>query len=217
MNYNRANPSPRYRELIAQYRLMHAEGEKFLELPPDETFPGFSLIKQVPRIKQLIERTGAKTILDYGSGKGYQYRPMPFELEGVGSWDSIAEYWDVDNVICYDPCYEPYSKLPQEKFDGVISTDVLEHCPEEDIPWIIEEIFNYASLFVFASVACFPAQKRLPKGENAHCTIKPVAWWDDILRRASGRRPKVLWEVWVYSKEQTAEGSRLIEERLGSG
>ena len=31
MDYTRANPSPRYRDLIAQYRTMHTEGERFLD------------------------------------------------------------------------------------------------------------------------------------------------------------------------------------------
>jgi hypothetical protein len=54
----------------------------------------------------------------------------------------------------------------------VISTDVLEHCPGKvNVPWIVDEMFGYATRFVFANVAVIPAGKRLPNGENAHCTI----------------------------------------------
>jgi hypothetical protein len=66
----------------------------------------------------------------------------------------------------------PFSALPEGRFDGVVCTDVLEHCPEEDLPWIVGELFGYARLFVFANVACYPAAKKLPNGENAHCTIR---------------------------------------------
>ena len=40
MPYGRSNPSPRYLELIALYRQMHVEGERFLGQPPENTFSG---------------------------------------------------------------------------------------------------------------------------------------------------------------------------------
>ena len=73
--FSRAAPSPRYRRLIQQYQLMHTEGDRRLGIPPQLTFAGQSLPQQAPHIKRWIERTGAQSILDYGSGKGEQYAP----------------------------------------------------------------------------------------------------------------------------------------------
>lgn len=112
MNYSRANPSPRYRELQGLYRVMHERGESFLGVPPEKTFRGSSLAPQAPRIKRFIEQTKAQTILDYGSGKGQQYEPRPFRV-GDREWPGIIDYWDVDEVVCYDPCYPPFSRLPE--------------------------------------------------------------------------------------------------------
>jgi hypothetical protein len=216
MNYSRQNPSPRYRSLLAMYADMHAHGEKFLNIPAAETFDGRSLPLQAKRIKRLIERTSAAHVLDYGSGKGTQYSPRPITIKGEGSWDSVIDYWGVDEVTCFDPAYPPFSKLPEGKFDGVVSTDVLEHCPEEDVRWIIEEMFSFARHFVFATIACYPARKRLPSGENAHCTIQPPEWWEAIFDGAS-RHYGVPWEAWVQS-EVPSEGQRKIVERcLGNG
>jgi hypothetical protein len=83
----------------------------------------------------------------------------------------------------------------------VICTDVLEHCPEEDIPWILDELFAYARKFVYANVACFPARKRLPSGGNAHCTIKPVKWWEaEIVRAARAASGPICEFRLVYPK-----------------
>lgn len=214
--YSRQNPSPRYRALIEQYRCMHTEGERFLGIPPERTFPGQSLFAQAGRIKDMILHHGARSILDYGAGKGMQYQPMTVRIESIGEWPSVQTFWGVNEIRCYDPCYQPFNALPDGKFDGVISTDVLEHCPEEDIPWIIDEIFGYANRFVFANVACYPAKKRLPNGENAHCTIHPPEWWNDILRETSTRYPGVAWEAWVQYVSDTAVGKQLAERRLGN-
>jgi hypothetical protein len=85
-------------------------------------------------------------------------------------------------------------QLPTGKFDGVICTDVLEHCPEEDIGWILAELFSYATKFIFANAATFPAHKRLPSGGNAHCTIRPARWWEEQFLRASRLKPGVAYE-----------------------
>jgi len=216
MEFSRANPSPRYRELSELYRRMHLEGERFLNIPPEKTFPGESLPPQAGRIKRLITQTGASNILDYGSGKGQQYDLRNIRFADGSTAESIQDYWDVDFVQCYDPSYPPHSALPTGQFDGVICTDVLEHCPEEDVPWIVEELFGFATKFVFASVACYPARKRLPNGENAHCTVKPAKWWEDFLRDTAARHPGVEWEVWVISREDGPNGPKAVESRIGS-
>jgi len=216
MDYTRQNPSPRYLALVEMYRDMHANGEKFLGVPPHKTFDGRSLPPQAGRIKRLIERVGAASVLDYGSGKGQQYEPRPTAIKGEGTWDSIIDYWGIDEVTCYDPAYPPFSKLPERKFDGVISTDVLEHCPEEDIEWLVGEMFSYATRFVFATIACYPARKRLPSGENAHCTIKPPEWWEAIFERVAKRFPGVTWEAWVQYQTGAGEEKKVAERKLGN-
>lgn len=214
MNFSRDNPSPRYLELQMLYRRMHQKGEEFLNVPAEETFPGASLDAQLFRIKQLISRTGADTLLDYGCGKGRQYEPRPIKDEAGATWPGVIDYWDIGELVCYDPCYEPYAKLPQGKFDGVICTDVLEHCPEPDVPWIIDELFAYATRFVFANVACFPARKRLANGENAHCTIQPVEWWTELVRKIAQDHPGLAWEFWVQTREDSAQGARYVEQKI---
>jgi hypothetical protein len=203
---SRSDPSARYRELLELYGRLHREGERFIGLAPDSTYPGVSLMPHLQRIKEMIEQTGARTILDYGSGKGRQYDPQPIRIEGVGTWDSVPDYWDVDEVRCYDPCYEPYSKLPAEQFDGVVSTDVLEHCNADDLPWIVEEIFSFATRFVFAAVACYPAKSRLPNGENAHCTVRPAQWWHELFHQAAGKYPQVKWKIITQAIRENRAG-----------
>jgi len=152
----------------------------------------------VAKIGTVIGVLGSETILDYGSGKGLQYQPIEISAPDGYTYNSVKEFWNVDSITCYDPAYQPFSVLPEGTFDGVVSTDVLEHCPKEDLPWIIEEIFSFAREFVFLNVACFPAKKSLPNGENAHCTIEPVEWWTSLLDNAVARRPGLRYYAEFY-------------------
>ena len=214
--YTRQNPSARYRELTTMYRTMHAEGEKFLGIPPEKTFPGQSLLPQ----------GGTHQGNDYALWRKNFTRLRRRERYAVSAHANyrrghrrVAKYPDVlgvDEIYCYDPAYTPFNQLPNKKFDGVISTDVLEHCPEEDIPWILDEIFGYATRFVFANVACYPAKKRLPNGENAHCTIREPEWWQRLLSEVSSKHAGIKWEVWVQYQIDTPRAKEMIEKRFGN-
>lgn len=99
MTYSRQNPSPRYIELVEMYKQMHLEGEKNLNLSPEQTFPGVSLIPQVKRIKGLIDSCGAANLLDYGSGKGMQYDgEVKIDSPSGKQTMAIQDYWDVDFI-----------------------------------------------------------------------------------------------------------------------
>jgi hypothetical protein len=109
-------------------------------------------------------------------------------------------------------------QLPSGKFDGVICTDVLEHCPEEDVPWILAELFSYATKFVFANAATFPAHKRLPSGGNAHCTIRPPRWWEDQFARAARTRPALSYELRItfLNKENQQQDKTVASSAVGT-
>ena len=185
--YNRSNPSDRYSSLLADYRKMHLEGYQRLAgsevstVSAGDAYQGEQLLNYRLILKEIIEQTASRTILDYGCGKGQQYRPMPVSnSEGAIVANSIQDYWGVDEINLYDPGVEAFWDLPEGTYDGVISTDVLEHVPESDIPWVVAEQFSLANKFVFANIACYPALATLPDGSNAHVTVKNPEWWDGL-------------------------------------
>jgi hypothetical protein len=205
--YSRAHPSERYRQLLSLYQQMHTGGEK-----PQEMFAGISLAPQAGRIATLIKHTGATTLLDYGCGKARLYNNQ-VNVDGK-VYVSIVDVWGLKQVTLYDPAYPPYIALPQGKFDGVICTDVLEHCPQEDMEWILGELFSYANHFVFANIAAYPAMKTLPNGENAHCTIQPLAWWKSLIDRVAEPYPQVQFQFIVTESGGTCEAPQRIEHTI---
>jgi hypothetical protein len=142
--------------LISQYREMHDHGH----------FSGMSIYKFVDDIAKLVRKSGAKTLLDYGSGKGRQY------VEG-----RAHEVWGGIMPTLYDPGVAGLAERPSEQFDGVICTDVMEHIPEEEVLETLTDIRSYARLWCFISICCRPAKKNLPDGRNVHVTIQNEAWW----------------------------------------
>ena len=122
----------------------------------NKAWAGYDVVKYQKKIKELVDRYGARTILDYGCGKGLQYQErLPYggsaghELP-ESEWKTFDEYLGV-TVYKYDPCVIGFAQLPPEgtKFDGVICTQVLNSIPDDDMIWVREALENYATKFCF--------------------------------------------------------------------
>ena len=213
MAYTSENPSPRYRELEQVYRQVHETGLPESGIEAADLFDGRSLFDHIPRVRTLARETGARTILDYGSGKGLLYGRRNFVLSDGTSVTSIKEYWAVEEIRCFDPGVPEFAHAPTTPYDGVVCTDVLEHIPEEDVPWFLSELFRRGTHFVYANIAAFPATKTLPNGWNAHVTIRPPAWWAQQITSAAEGWPGMAYEFQVRERSSTP---RLIRKLLGS-
>jgi len=165
---SRLNSSEDYTNLLGMYKDMHKAS--------DGMFNGRSLLKFVDIIKAYLEANECKSILDYGCGKGILYSDNYDDL--TNEIDSpLHKHWNLDDYELFDPAYEEHSKLPVHKKDAVICTDVLEHVAEDDLDWVVTEIFSYAKKIVFLNIACFEALKTLSDGRNAHISVfNPNDW-----------------------------------------
>ncbi len=133
----------------------------------------------------------------------------PLALPSGESAESLQAYWGLDKITCYDPGHESFATLPEGPFEAVICTDVMEPCAEEDLDWILTEIFDFATRFVFLTVACYPAKKHLPNGENAHITLRKPEWWRRKIVSAAAGRTDLIYRV-IFDSIQ--EGRRVSQE-----
>ena len=218
MNSSKLQGSDRFHQLIELYKAMHESGEVSTALAAENTFPGESLLPHADNLKALFERYSVVSCLDYGSGKGRQYTTPLVDKRSRGKhYQGLREYWNLD-VHCYDPAYAPFVELPDGPFDAVLCTDVLEHCAEQDIEWIIADLFAHARKFVYASIACYPAQKRLPNGENAHVTVKDAQWWKAKIEKAATVFPQVDYAfLCEYQEKDRGQGVATHARGIDSG
>ena len=147
----------------AQYRLMHEHPDMMRGRLADVF---------AAEIATLCHETGAETLLDYGSGKGQQYRVR-----------KQHEKFAFPEPRCYDPGVPGLDEKPAGPFDGVLCLDVMEHVPEAHVDEVLGEIFGLARKFVYLVIFTDKARKHLPDGRNCHLTQKPAAWWDDRIAR----------------------------------
>ena len=167
---DRDNPSPKYKELLDEYIQMHQLGEGM--------FDGKSLTKFIYIIDGFLNTNECKTLLDYGAGKGTLYtedfKKLTDEID-----EPVQDYWKLTKMDRFEPALPEYSKLPDDHYDAVICTDVLEHIPTSDLGWVADEILERADKMVFLNIACYPALKTFKDGTNVHISIfSPKEWID---------------------------------------
>jgi hypothetical protein len=207
------HPSARYKQLLGFYQTMHTIGRPETGHDAKQTFSGISLTDHIEPIGYLIKQTGATTALDFGSGKGQLYQnaadyPANSRYKTISGWGNAV-------VTCYDPGYQAFSAPVEGQYDVVISTDVVEHIPEQDLAWVLEKIFAYATQAVYIVAACYPAQKRLPDGSNAHCTLQPPKWWVGKIQQAACHYPAVNWVLCTQEKSMFIVQNRKKLSRKG--
>lgn len=132
-------------------------GTQFQE--ENKSWAGYDVVKYQKLIKDLVDCYDAKTILDYGCGKGWQYtEPLPYgmlpgESQPESQWQTFDQYLGV-TVYCYDPCVAGFETPPPSdaKFDGVICTQVLNSIPDADMTWVRETLERHAEKFCFVGI-----------------------------------------------------------------
>tara|TARA_R110002020_G_scaffold409288_1_gene619074 strand:+ start:642 stop:1361 length:720 start_codon:yes stop_codon:yes gene_type:complete len=193
--FNRYNPSPQYKELVEEYKLMHKSS--------DGMFNGRSLVMFVDVIRTYLKKNGCKTLLDYGCGKGYLYTDNFRKVtKDVRIDKPLPEYWELDKYRLYDPGYEEHNNPPLGLYDAVISTDVLEHIPTPDMRWVVQEILTHAQKMVFLNIACMPALKKLRNGDNVHISVHDPYDWCQFLAEISEDFPDLVIYVFFNMVEE---------------
>lgn len=165
-------------DLTHLYKELADEGSNFL---------GLSVIQHSDSIKAVARGCKAKTMLDYGCGRGDAYKP-PHRVHKVWGFTTA-------NIFLYDPAFASRAKVPDRVFDLVVCSDVLEHVPEDAVPAFVAKLFGHARKHVWASVCCRPAKKRFKDGRNLHVTVQPYEWWRGQFEQLHGKTAYTLIET----------------------
>lgn len=141
--------SPGYRRQIAR---LHAERSW-----------GADGAKHADAVKWIAAAIGAKTILDYGCGRGLLAAALP-QLR----------------VQQYDPGIAERAGMPKP-CDLVVCTDVLEHVEPDRLASVLDHIGRLTAKAAYFVISTRLANATLPDGRNAHLIVRPAAWWLDLL------------------------------------
>jgi hypothetical protein len=114
--------------------------------------------KHAPTILKLSHALNTTSILDYGCGKGYLAKALPFPI------------WE------YDPAIPAKAASPRPA-DIVVATDVLEHVEPEYLEGVLHDLARCTQKVGYFVIHTGPASKMLADGRNAHLLQRDAQWW----------------------------------------
>jgi uncharacterized Rossmann fold enzyme/2-polyprenyl-3-methyl-5-hydroxy-6-metoxy-1,4-benzoquinol methylase len=109
---------------------------------------------------------GLKTtrILDYGCGKGYLAKSIPYPI------------WE------YDPAIPGKDEIPRDA-DLVVCTDVLEHIEPDRLLFVLNNLKQCTKKMGFFTIHTGASTKFLSDGRNAHLIQENQEWWTKKLSK----------------------------------
>jgi hypothetical protein len=171
-----AMPSENYHRALKATQALHANSTK--------RFTGRFLVRYLDDVRGLVKEHRARTLCDYGAGKGVVWKETP-----------LAAELGLTGVFLYDPGVPEYSREPTGKFDMVICTQALGSIPVSDLPWVIDRLYSLASKVVYVGEKLGPVRKQIHR-DMADAGLMPHGWsrerWVMALRRPNASVPLYL-------------------------
>jgi hypothetical protein len=163
----------------------------------NKTYSGKFLRPHAPAIKEIIQRLGCESILDYGCGKGKQYEWRANEDgQAIPKGQTLEEYWGVP-VRKYDPAYPPLAQVPVGRFDLVICTHVVGSVPRADLRWFREGLERYALKAIYYAEKLGPVGKQVFSEPH----LMPRDWTREEWAQALRPTARTSLEVWLATRE----------------
>ena len=100
------------------------------------------------------------------------------------------------------------SSRPQQPCDIVYGSDELTWLPNEDTPWVLEEMFSLASRLVYITVHDMNLQAPIPSYFQGQS--RDFHWWAGQLQAISTRYPSVHWTLHFQTANRQGQPSAMI-------
>lgn len=113
-------------------------------------------------VLKLAQTIRARSILDYGAGKGGLAKEIPVPI------------WE------YDPAIPGKDESPRPA-ELVVCTDVLEHVEPDKLLFVLDHIHQCMKRIGYFVISLAPAKKTYADGRNTHLIQQTPEWWKEEL------------------------------------
>jgi mitochondrial fission protein ELM1 len=100
------------------------------------------------------------------------------------------------------------SPRPNKPSDIVYASDELTLLPNEDVPWMLEEIFSLASQLVYVTIHDVKLLSTIPSYFRGHA--RDFHWWAGQLQTISTRYPSIHWTLHFDTANRQGKPSTLV-------
>lgn len=122
----------------------------------------------------------------------------------------LPEASGIEQVIAFDPTQPAAADASAANVDAVVCLQMLEYVPDEDVPWLLDELFSRARNLLYCGVDESP-QSRV-NGSLVARRKRTAAWWQYEFELVARHHPSVRWRLCVQGNEAMHRSDPLIIE-----
>lgn len=195
-NQKPVEPPPSQDAPSLEYRIALNDSKK---IHYGKACTGRFLRPHAPYIKEIIDRLGVQSILDYGCGKGQQYEWIMPET-GL----TMEQWWGVP-VTKFDPAFPKYAAEPKGQFDMVLCTHTLNFVPTTDHAWVVDRLYRTATKALYVAERLHRARKEAGSDKTR---AGRLGWVREDWQHAI-ERPGSTIEVTLCTRTKHDDGARV--------
>ena len=161
---------------------------------------------------------GRSKLLHYTAIHMQPWRPTPRRY--VYQWNPVGQVWfDMERAASVAGYQVFTSARPSAQYQALpsqlckVSAEALEYLPDEDLPWVLDELFRNADQIVSAAVTTASKTNAFDLGNGLRRRLRDQSWWITHFETASARYPHIHWRLTTC--EQTAWGKKVTRAYEG--
>ncbi len=160
----------------------------------------FQDVETVHDLEEAMHTFKAKTLLYCHLGGLFERFPEHVRSTGLSSL----------TMTPLDFCHQDPGSLPSQRFDIVLSPGGLHLVPDEDIPWVIEEMFHRANDMVYVAIKNTNRDQSFSAEPPQLGLKRDFNWWMSHLESISARYPGIHWKFVFHTETSKGISQRLI-------
>jgi hypothetical protein len=160
----------------------------------------FQDVETVHDLEEAMHTLKAKTFLYCHLGKLFEGFSEHVRSTGLSSLTMAA----------LDFCHQDRGPLPSQQFDIVLSPGWLHLIPDEDIPWVIKEMFHRANGMVYVAIENTNGDQSFSAESPQLGWKRDFNWWISHLESISARYPAIHWKCVFHTTTSKGISKRLI-------
>ncbi len=168
-----------------------------------EGYQVFSEARPSSQYSELVDRVGGASLIAAQTASRFEVE-FTRRLEKAlaeSKGESLLEVGLGDDVALSSDASEHHrhsmlspASMPRGN-DGVACAGLLEFLPDEDVPWVIDELFASAQRFVCVAVDNVAGERQLAEGGPLVRAVRDLSWWMEHFESSARRHPDLHWSL----------------------
>ncbi len=187
--FSRENPSQAFKDLC------NAAQDPQIISRRNDSEPTKTVRSNQTGLAQLLEACSARTVLDC--------RISVATPGSILQFPAVAKA-GIEQLVEFDPTAHLEQAASSECVDAVVCLETLDFVPDDDIPWLLRQLFERSKRLVYCEVSIKPASQYLANGARLDRRNRPVEWWQYQFELVARHFPAVRWRLCIQNRQRVS-------------